>query len=234
MQAHIEYHLGQVFDKLISSGIALISRRRFGVYSNAKTKGVARFFQETGIKETDWAGKFWVRWGDALREAGFEPNQFNASYDTTMLIEKFVSSMRELGKFPVRRELQLKKRTDKSFPSANVFERLGSKQELAGKILHYCKGRAVVKALRDSGYTRRCRIGDREQLTIGNHWNTKPQDRSGLDLRSTPNSNTAFSSNRVNVSLKLPWECMGDDHRPDDAANGGGFGGRTASLPKSV
>lgn len=104
--------------------------------------GVARFFQETGIKQTDWAGKFWARWGDALREAGFEPNQFNAAYDTTMLIEKFVSFMRELGKFPVRRELQVKKRTDKSFPSANVFERLGSKQQLAGKILHYCESRA--------------------------------------------------------------------------------------------
>src|ERR1035441_3175871 len=103
--------------------------------------GVARFFQETGIKVTDWEGKLWVRWGDALREAGFEPNQFNAAYDTTTLMEKFVSFMRELGKFPVRRELQLKARTDKSFPSANVFQRLGSKHQLVGKILHYCKGR---------------------------------------------------------------------------------------------
>ena len=53
--------------------------------------GVARFLQETGIKVTDWEGRFWVRWGDALREAGFEPNQFNAAYDKTMLIEIFVS-----------------------------------------------------------------------------------------------------------------------------------------------
>ena len=37
--------------------------------------GVARFLQETGIKATDWAGKFWVRWGDALREANSDEVQ---------------------------------------------------------------------------------------------------------------------------------------------------------------
>lgn len=30
------------------------------------------FFNETGIKESDWKGKFWVRWNDAVREAGIE------------------------------------------------------------------------------------------------------------------------------------------------------------------
>jgi hypothetical protein len=101
--------------------------------------GVARFLEETGIKVADWEGKFWARWGDALREAGFEPNQLNSAYDQTILIEKFVSLMRELGKFPVQRELKLKARTDKSFPSANVFARLGSKQQVAARILDYCK-----------------------------------------------------------------------------------------------
>jgi hypothetical protein len=101
--------------------------------------GTARFLQETGIREADWGGKFWVRWGDALREAGFEPNLFNQAYDTKMIIEKFVSLIRELGKFPVRRELQLKARADKSFPSSNVFTRLGSKERIASTILDYCK-----------------------------------------------------------------------------------------------
>jgi hypothetical protein len=113
--------------------------RRTATANDGTPLGVARFLQETGIKVTDWAGKFWVRWGDALREAGFEPNQFNAAFDRTMLIEKFVGLMRELGKFPVSRELKLKARTDKDFPSANVFARLGSKQELAREIWEYCK-----------------------------------------------------------------------------------------------
>jgi hypothetical protein len=110
--------------------------------------GVARFSQETGIKVTDWQGKFWARWGDALRDAGFEPNPFNAAYDTTILIERFVSLMRELGKFPVRQELKLKRQADKSFPSASVFARLGSRQQFAAKILDYCESRAGYEDVR--------------------------------------------------------------------------------------
>lgn len=116
--------------------------KRTAVANGGAPLGVARFFQETGIKVTDWEGKLWVRWGDALREAGFEPNQFNAAYDDTLLMEKLGLLVRELGKFPVSRELKLKAKNDKSFPSANVFARLGSKQKLAAKLEQYCKSRA--------------------------------------------------------------------------------------------
>ena len=37
--------------------------------------GRIKFESETGIKETDWFGKYWARWGEAVREAGFIPNQ---------------------------------------------------------------------------------------------------------------------------------------------------------------
>ena len=33
--------------------------------------GRRRFESETGIKESDWYGKLWTKWSDALREAGF-------------------------------------------------------------------------------------------------------------------------------------------------------------------
>jgi hypothetical protein len=32
-----------------------------------------RFRSETGISESASSGKYWARWGDALREAGFSP-----------------------------------------------------------------------------------------------------------------------------------------------------------------
>lgn len=105
--------------------------------------GVARFFLETGIKESDWRGKIWVRWGDAVSEAGFQPNLMQTGYDEEMLIEKFIELARELGHFPVVAELKMKARNDDSFPWNNVFtRRFGSKQQLATKILDYCKSRA--------------------------------------------------------------------------------------------
>ncbi|MGI8989950.1 MAG: GIY-YIG nuclease family protein, partial [Bryobacteraceae bacterium] len=65
-------------------------------------------------------------------------------YDPVVL-EKFISLMREVGRFPVRGELKLKSRTHKGFPTHNVFARLGSKQHLAKKLLSHCEGRAGYK-----------------------------------------------------------------------------------------
>jgi hypothetical protein len=103
--------------------------------------GVSRFYQETGIKESDWRRTTWARWGDALREAGFEPNTLRAAYNDDLLIEKIIGLTRELGHYPVYAEIMLKGRTDDSFPSRNAFVRLGSKEQLAAKILDYCNAR---------------------------------------------------------------------------------------------
>jgi hypothetical protein len=104
--------------------------------------GTARFYQETGIDESDW-GKFWVRWGDAITEAGFTRNQMQSAYSDDFLIDKFIQLIRELGHFPVVREAKLEARHDNNFPSANIFFGRfgGSKKQLARKILDYCKGR---------------------------------------------------------------------------------------------
>jgi len=102
--------------------------------------GQSRFSKETGIKETDWL-KFWPRLGDAIREAGYEPNRLTTAYDETFLIEKFIGLARELGHFPVSRETKMKARSDDTFPSYDAFARLGLKQKLAAKILEYCRNR---------------------------------------------------------------------------------------------
>lgn len=63
--------------------------------------GRTRFAGETGIKIADWSGRFWARWGDALCEAGLEPNVLQIAYQPDELMERFVALARELGHFPV-------------------------------------------------------------------------------------------------------------------------------------
>jgi hypothetical protein len=104
--------------------------------------GRLRFFRETGIKESDWKGKYWARWNDAVSEAGLEPNQKTVAYEEGLLIEKYISLMRELGRFPVVAEIRMKVRADASFPNDRTFERFGSKAEFAATILDYCRSRA--------------------------------------------------------------------------------------------
>lgn len=99
--------------------------------------GTQRFFAETGIRESDWPGKYWVRWGDALREAGFAPNEFDKAIPEEELLEAQAGLVNELGRFPLEAELSIKARSDPDFPSRNVFQRLGGKQVRAAKLQAY-------------------------------------------------------------------------------------------------
>ena len=72
--------------------------------------GAEQFSKETGIKSSDWYGRYWARWGDALREAGFKPNQMQAAYGDEILIDWFVDLTRKLGHLPVRAELEMNSR----------------------------------------------------------------------------------------------------------------------------
>jgi hypothetical protein len=101
--------------------------------------GVDRFFRETGIRQSDWFGKYWSRWGHALREAGYEPNTLQGAYRDDFLIESYIGLIRELGRLPSDGEVRLKRRKDSGFPSHNSFRRFGGKGELVSKIREYCR-----------------------------------------------------------------------------------------------
>ena len=103
--------------------------------------GLARFKEETGIARSDWYGKYWARWGDALVEAGYSPNKLQGAYDDSWVLDQLVKFIRELGHYPVSGELRLKARNDSDFPHHNVFRRLGRKAELAAKVIEHCKER---------------------------------------------------------------------------------------------
>jgi hypothetical protein len=95
--------------------------KRTAQENGGRALGKEKFYAETGVKESDWSGKYWARWGDAVREAGLEPNKMQGAYDQQFVVEKFITLMRELGHFPVRNEMRLKSRQDKTFPSEKTF-----------------------------------------------------------------------------------------------------------------
>jgi hypothetical protein len=101
--------------------------------------GVKRFQDETGIKQSDWYGKYWIRWGDAVKEAGCEPNKLQDSYEEEWLIEQLILLIREIGHFPVYGEFRLKAQADKTFPSHTTFGKLGNKEERIKRVLNYCR-----------------------------------------------------------------------------------------------
>src|SRR5712692_12014363 len=77
--------------------------------------GVRRFLSETGIRQSDWRGKYWARWGDALKEAGFSPNQLTTARTDDDLLGRLAELVLELGRLPVDSEMRLKGRVDPGF-----------------------------------------------------------------------------------------------------------------------
>ncbi len=101
--------------------------------------GHKRFAQETGIRHADWWGKYWGRWGDAVREAGFSPNTLQDAFSDDILLEKLIAFIRELGRFPGNGDLRLKKRKDSTFPNDKVFDaHFGSRAQLRASVVGYC------------------------------------------------------------------------------------------------
>ena len=54
--------------------------RRAAAANGGVPLGRRRFRNETGIKESDWYGKFWRSWGEAVREAGYQPNKVQTAF----------------------------------------------------------------------------------------------------------------------------------------------------------
>ena len=101
--------------------------------------GKGRFEQETGIKESDWMGRYWARWSDAIEEAGLEPNTLNQAFDLDAVTEALVQMIKELGKWPTHAERRLYKRQHQDTPSHNVYTRLGRQREQAQAVLDYAE-----------------------------------------------------------------------------------------------
>ena len=86
---------------------------------------------------------------DALREAGFAPNQLQGAYDKTELLDKYAKLAQELGRLPTSPELRLKAHSDSGFPSHNTFGRFGSKVELVRQMVEALHG--ILPAIQPEG-----------------------------------------------------------------------------------
>jgi hypothetical protein len=110
----------------------LDSIRDMAAANGGKAPGFQRLATETGLRKSDWYPKLWVRWGDAVREAGLQPNSFIVAEPDEALITKHIDLIRQLGRFPIESDLRLR-------PNLRGLNRLGNKRQRAGRVLAYCR-----------------------------------------------------------------------------------------------
>src|SRR5690349_16416937 len=104
--------------------------RRLADENHGRPPGKQVFESKTGLRRSEWYPHVWLRWGDALREAGFSPNEFQAKTSDAVIVEKYIELVRELKRLPVEGEIKRKARSDTSFPNPDAFRRFGGRNQL--------------------------------------------------------------------------------------------------------
>jgi hypothetical protein len=116
--------------------------RRTAAENSGTPLGWRKFATETGIRESDWKGKLWARWNDAIREAGLVPNELTEAYDEVELLDKYARLALRLKRLPAVADMRLSIRNGFQFPDYGTFKkRFGGMPQLVARLLQYCKSR---------------------------------------------------------------------------------------------
>jgi hypothetical protein len=113
--------------------------RRTAAENGGVPLGKRVFEAETGVKESDWSGRYWARWGDAVREAGLTPQKLRPRAEDDALLGPLATFIRELGRYPTVSEMRLRKRKVATFPNHKVLERRWTRPELGRLLADYCE-----------------------------------------------------------------------------------------------
>lgn len=132
---------------MVSKDEILAEIRRCAAENDGRPLGRDQFARETGIRETDWAGKYWIRWSDVVREAGFSPNERQSQIHADKDLLRLIADLSlELGHFPIRYEMRMHKRSHPEFPNESVIaRRIGARPELLLAVQEF--------SLNSEGYT---------------------------------------------------------------------------------
>ncbi len=112
--------------------------RKLAALSGGQAPGNQAFVSATGITESKWRGKYWARWGDALIEAGFEPNAWTGKSDANTIIVGVIAAARHYGHFPTNSEISMLRASDPRIPSPKtILGNLGGRAELGAALKNY-------------------------------------------------------------------------------------------------
>ena len=97
--------------------------RRLAGQNDGQAPGETLFAKKTGIAKHQWRGKHWVRWSDAVAEAGFAPSKWNERHDTDAVLASYVMLCRHYGRLPITAEIDFYRRSHPSAPSRQTIRR---------------------------------------------------------------------------------------------------------------
>ena len=112
--------------------------QRLAGSTSGKPPGQKLFAKETGIAVHQWRGRFWPRWGDALIEAGFAPNDWTSRLETTEVLSSVIAACRHYRRLATNAEMEIFARSEPSMPSMNTLRRhFGTRPKLVAALVEF-------------------------------------------------------------------------------------------------
>ena len=97
--------------------------RRIAAENGGTPPGIQRFATLTGIGRTEWHGKIWARWSEAVKEAGLTPNLRQGPLEKSELLVCMATAIRTLQRIPSDAELSLLRRAGLRIPTNQTYVR---------------------------------------------------------------------------------------------------------------
>lgn len=120
--------------------------KRLASANAGRPPGRKAFERETGIGDAAWRGIHWARWSDALKEAGFSPNEFQQKHDTDFVLQKFVDACRHFSRIPTVDEIKMYGRSQADFPNTkSLYSHFGNKNALIENLRTWIKGKEAYQ-----------------------------------------------------------------------------------------
>ena len=96
-----------------------------------RTPGRGQFEKLTSIKTSEWHGRIWRSWGDALVEAGLKPNTLQKKYEPNDVLKAYAGLVEHLGRVPAEVDVRMWARQHPDFPAHSTFRNhFGNKEGL--------------------------------------------------------------------------------------------------------
>jgi Meiotically up-regulated gene 113 len=113
---------------------------KFVAANDGEIPGERTFVAATRIKQSAWKGRYWARWTDAVREAGYDPNSMTQKIPEDDILAHLATFITELGYFPFRDEFNMRARTIHGFPVWDTIrKRYGGMPETASALLDFSR-----------------------------------------------------------------------------------------------
>lgn len=115
--------------------------RRLAAENGGQVPGAEKFNRITHLSHSYWKGEIWLRWSDAVREAGLTPNAKTSRLDDGQLLAELAAAIRKFGFIPTTAELRHYRKSARLSVQKTYINHFGGKRAMLIRLKSWVRDR---------------------------------------------------------------------------------------------